>query len=196
MLTFLKPPNGLCVQYNVLPQNIRNNILDEIIAAERHFQPATVSTNMSSARRARVLYATNEVKSAQCVVDLVQELIPAAHKAFGRLDEPPATRELQITGHGHGDYFNQHNDNGAPDCANREISFVYYVHTGAFIGGELQIFNMNEDGVVGSSIFDIKPVDNSLVVFTSSMFHAVRTVFLKDNPWMHHRFTVNGWVRR
>lgn len=184
------------MQYNVLAQNVRNDILDEMIQAEQAFGPATVSTKVQQARRAKVMFDLNKVPSSAAVYALVKELTPTVHKAFGNVGDAPTHLEVQFTAHGDGDYFRIHNDNGSEDSKNREISFVYYAHTGLFGGGELRIHETREDMSLGRPVMDLHPCDNGLIFFTSGTWHEVLQVHLQGNLWQNHRFTVNGWMRR
>lgn len=105
--------------------------------------------------------------------------------------------EKQFTVHGEGDYFRMHTDIGEPgdESYTRELSFVYYLNDGFYLGGNLRLYATYEkDGFNHpdpKSFLDLYPLDNSLVVIPSNTFHEVRTVHGKGK-----RMTVNGWFHR
>ncbi|WP_246843999.1 2OG-Fe(II) oxygenase, partial [Hydrocoleum sp. CS-953] len=52
-----------------------------------------------------------------------------------------------ITAHNHGHYYQTHNDNGIPEVAKREITYVYYFYQQPqqFSGGELVLYDEKID---------------------------------------------------
>lgn len=117
-----------------------------------------------------------------------RRLLPAFPQ-FGKI-------EKQFTVHGEGDYFRMHTDIGevGDESYTRELSFVYYLNDGFFSGGNLRIYDtVEQEGFLhpAREYLDLPPLDNSLVVIPSSVFHEVTTVHGNGQ-----RMTINGWFHR
>ncbi len=98
--------------------------------------------------------------------------------------------EVQLTSHNDGDYFKWHTDNGSPNTASRQITFVYYFNgtPKAFSGGELILYDNDESHIV-------EPDNDSIVFFASGRKHEVRQVACPSKLFRDGRFTLNGWIR-
>ncbi|WP_428249602.1 2OG-Fe(II) oxygenase [Ferrovibrio sp.] len=113
-------------------------------------------------------------------------------------------RELQVTGHGHGGFFNIHKDASAdpasPSWA-RHVTFIYYFHREPrrFTGGDLLLFDASGKVQSGGDDFSftrIDPTHNSLVFFESNRFHTVTRIDCPSADLLDGRWTVNGWLHR
>jgi Rps23 Pro-64 3,4-dihydroxylase Tpa1-like proline 4-hydroxylase len=161
--------------------------------------PSRVTTNVANYRRSRVVDRPGDL--ADGLVTFVRERLPELCAGLDVVPFPVGRIEAQLTVHSEGDYFHVHTDNGDDETRTRVLSYVYYFHRQPkrFTGGELVLFDTWRDQArsteVGPPVV-IEPVDDSLVVFSSSCLHEVRAVqMLSDDP-EDGRFTVNGWVRR
>jgi hypothetical protein len=109
--------------------------------------------------------------------------------------------DVQMTASNDGDFFRCHKDNGQPECAEREITFVYFVHREPkqFRGGELRIYDSrweSGDYVRSDNYRAVIPQQNQLVVFASSLEHEITPVECASKEFADSRFTVNGWFHR
>lgn len=115
---------------------------------------------------------------------------------------PMGRRELQVTGHGDGGFFNIHRDASAdpasPSWA-RHVTFIYYFHRQPrrFTGGDLLLFDAAGHAQSGGEEFSftrIDPVHNSLVFFQSNRLHTVTRIECPSADLLDGRWTVNGWL--
>ena len=100
--------------------------------------------------------------------------------------------EVQLTSHNDGEYYRSHVDSGRSETAARVVTFVYYVHAEPkrYSGGELVLYPPQTSPQV------IEPLNDSLVFFSSTVLHEVRTVTCPSHLFEDGRFSINGWVRR
>jgi len=110
--------------------------------------------------------------------------------------------ECQLTAHNHDNFYKIHIDNGSPGTANRIITYVYYFYKKpkCFSGGELLIYehqmnNSPQPNPDLNQFHSIEPIDNSIVFFSSSLWHEVKPVFCQSQSFADSRFTVNGWIK-
>jgi SM-20-related protein len=109
--------------------------------------------------------------------------------------------ESQLTAHNDGNYYKIHNDNGSPDTATRELTYVYYFHQEpkGFTGGELQIYDtqiQNNHYTQAPTFNTVEPRNNSIVFFLSRYMHEVLPISCPSRAFADSRFTINGWIRR
>ena len=126
--------------------------------------------------------------------------------------------ELEVTAHPSGGFFRPHQDTGYGRTGSRSehrdaeplshtaygrsdsrlVTFAYYFHREPkrFAGGDLLLYDTSPamGGYRAAAFSRIQPVNNSLVLFPSSYFHAVLPVHANDDVFENARFTVNGWL--
>ena len=105
----------------------------------------------------------------------------------------------QITAHGDGDFFAVHTDNGTPEIAHRQVSYVYYFHRDPkqFSGGRLALFHTLIEGGkarCGRPAVDIDPPANGLMIFPTFIFHEVTPITCASTALTDQRLTLNGWM--
>ena len=171
---------------------------------ETDFQPGKVFSAGSSwagvvdpeIRRAR------DKKMLDGIWDLfdrrLRELLPDVRRTLGVPWFPLAGIERRLVVHADGDFFGVHTDNGRPAVSARRITAVYYFHATPrrFSGGELRLYDgVLQDGRIGpgATYTELEPLDNSLVLFPSQLFHEVRPVRTHGHDFRDGRFTVNMW---
>ncbi|MEP0910091.1 2OG-Fe(II) oxygenase [Leptolyngbya sp. GB1-A1] len=174
-------------------------LLNYVLEREAEFVSTTTSTGDESYRQSVVLYDFPEVHSF--ITDRIRSIVPDVVKALGLPSFTAQDIEAQITGHNDGNYYRIHNDNGSPDTATRELTYVYYFYRQpkAFSGGELLIYDSRiEDNffVQADTFQTIDPRNNSIVLFLSRYMHEVLPVRCPSRSFADSRFTVNGWIRR
>lgn len=121
-----------------------------------------------------------------------------------RLRQPPfpvSHIEIQLTGTGNGEFFRRHTDNGSPDVASREVTFVYFFHREPrpFSGGELRIYDTVTDNGSAHPAGPhrvVYPMQNQAVFFPSGCLHEILPVGCPSGEFCDRRFTVNGWFHR
>lgn len=131
----------------------------------------------------------------------IREGLPSVLKQLQMAEFPVGNIEAQITAHGDGHYYKIHQDNGTPDLALRQLTYVYYFYREPkqFSGGELKIYDdqvEDDRSVKADSFHIIEPRNNSIVFFPSHYLHEVLPVSCSSPSFADSRFTLNGWVRR
>jgi hypothetical protein len=157
--------------------DLRQELLDYVLAQESQFSAATVSIGdgravVEGVRRSRVLETLGPFEDA--FLQRLRRIVPQ-----GRI-------EHQVAASNDCDYFRAHIDGGGDDT--REITFVYFLHSEprSFSGGELTI---------RSSIV-VQPRGDTLALFPSCSVHEVLPVRVPSGAFADSRFTVTGWIHR
>ncbi len=189
-----------CVQiYNFLTVEEKNQLLDYVLQHESDFVSTSTSTGDLDYRRSMILYSFPEF--SQLITKRIHAILP---DVFRKLKLSPFTVseiETQLTSHNDGNYYKIHNDNGSPDTAKREFTYVYYFYREpkSFSGGELKIYDSkieNNFYVNADSYQLVEPRNNSIVFFLSRYLHEVLPVSCPSKDFADSRFTINGWVHR
>ncbi|HEY9626670.1 MAG TPA: 2OG-Fe(II) oxygenase [Coleofasciculaceae cyanobacterium] len=174
-------------------------LLSYVQKQEAAFVNTSTSTGDLSHRRSLVLYEFPEFSTL--IHTRIQSLLAEVLAKFGFADLPISQIESQLTAHNDGHYYRVHNDNGSPDTASRELTYVYYFNREPkrFSGGELRIYDSrieNNFFVRAESYKTIEPRNNSIVFFLSRYMHEVLPIRCPSGKFAASRFTINGWVRR
>jgi Rps23 Pro-64 3,4-dihydroxylase Tpa1-like proline 4-hydroxylase len=170
-----------------------------VIQKENNFLPTSNSVNDPDYRRS--MFLPTFAPFSELIIERVKAILP---QLIGDLQIPPFQIdyvEAQLTAHNHGNYYKVHNDNGSPDSATRELTYVYYFNREpkAFSGGELTIYDSkieNNFYVAAESFKTVQPINNSIVFFLSRYMHEVLPVSCPSQAFADSRFTINGWVRK
>lgn len=184
---------------NFLTVEEHQRLLNYVFQRESAFVPTSTSTGDLDYRRSMILHSFPEF--SQLVVNRIQAILPDVFRKLNLSSFPIAEIEAQLTSHNDGNYYKVHNDNGSPDTATREFTYVYYFHQQpkAFSGGELLIYDSkieNNFYVKADSYKRVEPRNNSIVFFLSRYLHEVLPVSCPSKAFADSRFTINGWVRR
>jgi Rps23 Pro-64 3,4-dihydroxylase Tpa1-like proline 4-hydroxylase len=174
-------------------------LLNFVIKQKNNFLPTTNSDNDPNYRRSMFLPVFSPF--SELLVNRVTTVVP---KLVNHLKISPfeiAYIEAQLTAHNDGNYYKVHNDNGSPDTATRELTYVYYFNREprAFSDGELLIYDSkieNNFYVAADSFQTVQPLNNSIVFFLSRYMHEVLAVSCPSQAFADSRFTINGWVRK
>ncbi|GAB4368902.1 MAG: hypothetical protein Kow00121_08390 [Elainellaceae cyanobacterium] len=184
---------------NFLAAEEHANLLKYVLQHQAEFVSTRTSTGAENYRESVVLYQFPEF------VDIVQTRIQAIFPdVIARLGLPTFSIqqiEAQLTAHNHGNFYKVHNDNGSPDTATRELTYVYYFYQEpkAFSGGELVIYDSkieNNYYVKADTYKQVEPLNNSIVFFLSRYMHEVLPIHCPSQQFADSRFTINGWIRR
>ena len=197
------PPPHVMIRDLLSPQDV-DQAMAYVLARESALKDATVYAFDSTGdnpdsrfRRSRILDDVSDV--APMVGNRLQALMPEIWPQL-RLPNVAINRmECQITAHGDGDFFETHTDNGMPDIAHRQVSYVFYFHQEPkrFSGGHLRFYNtVLQDGfnTCGPLVADIEPPRNSLMVFPSHVHHEVTPIRSASTALADQRLTINGWL--
>jgi Rps23 Pro-64 3,4-dihydroxylase Tpa1-like proline 4-hydroxylase len=184
---------------NFLTIEEHQRLLNYVFKRESAFVPTSTSTGDLDYRRSMILHSFPEF--SQIVVNRIQAILPDVFRKLNLPSFAIAEIEAQLTSHNDGNYYKVHNDNGSPDTATREFTYVYYFHQEpkAFSGGELLIYDSkieNNFYVKADSYKRVEPRNNSIVFFLSRYLHEVLPVSCPSKAFADSRFTINGWVRR
>lgn len=184
---------------NFLTAEEHQRLLNYVFQRESAFVPTSTSTGDLDYRRSMILHSFPEF--SQLVINRIQAILPDVFRKLKLSSFPIAEIEAQLTSHNDGNYYKTHNDNGSPDTATREFTYVYYFYQQpkAFSGGELLIYDSkieNNFYVKADSSKKIEPRNNSIVFFLSRYLHEVLPVSCPSKAFADSRFTINGWVRR
>lgn len=196
-------PDELASKYvqidNFLTVEEHKRLLDYVFQRELAFVPTSTSTGDADYRRSMILYSFPEFSNL--IVNRIQAIIPDVLRELRISPFPVADIEVQLTAHNNGNYYKVHNDNGSPDTATREFTYVYYFYREPkpFSGGELLIYDSkieNNFYVKADSFQTVEPHNNSIVFFLSRYLHEVLPVRCPSKAFADSRFTINGWIRR
>ncbi len=201
----IKPPaidilNSNYIQIeNFLSPKEYEQLINYVLEKESAFVATSTSTKDQDYRQSMVLYSFPEF--AELIVKRIQEIITDVISKLGLPSFVISQIESQLTAHNDGNYYKIHNDNGSPETATRELTYIYYFNKQpkAFSGGELIIYDSkieNNFYVNAESYKKVEPLNNSIVFFLSRYMHEVRPVICPSKAFANSRFTINGWVRR
>jgi len=183
-----------------------NALMQYILEREAQFQISEVlSPGVSGGaidyeqRRSRIL--TDLGGHDKVITDRLLTRLPRILQKWGRDAFPISHIEAQVTASNHGDFFRCHSDNGMPEVATREVTFVYFFHREpkAFSGGELRIYDAGaeNDGYLSTSnCRTIVPEQNQIVLFASGLSHEITRIECPSGKFVESRFTVNGWLHK
>ncbi|WP_253188037.1 2OG-Fe(II) oxygenase [Leptolyngbya sp. 'hensonii'] len=184
---------------NFLTRDEHKRLLSYVLEQEANFVPTSTSTDEADYRKSVVLYAFPEFEDL--IRRRIQAIMPDILRKLKITPFPISQVEAQLTAHNDGNYYREHNDNGSPDTALRELTYVYYFYREpkSFSGGELRIYDSQIDNdmyVPAESYRDVDPRNNSIVFFLSRYSHEVLKVNCPSQQFADSRFTINGWVWR
>ncbi len=175
------------------------NLIKYVLEREAKFEPTSNSANDPNYRRSSFLPVFPEF--SELIVNRIRDMMPYIITYLGLPSFTVGAIESQLTAHNDGNYYKIHNDNGSPDSATRELTYVYYFNRQpkSFSGGELLIYDskIENNFYVGASTYHtVQPLHNSIVFFLSRYMHEVLAVNCSSKHFANSRFTINGWVRR
>lgn len=184
---------------NFLTPDQHQSLLNYVMQHRSEFVSTQTSTQAANYRESVVLYAFP--KFHDLISQRIHQLFP---DILSKLELTPFQInqiEAQLTAHNHGNFYKIHNDNGSPDTATRELTYVYYFHREPkpFSGGELVIYDSrieNNYYVQAETFKTVEPRNNSIVFFLSRYMHEVLPVHCPSQQFVDSRFTINGWIRR
>ena len=189
-----------CVQIdNFLTVEEKNRLIDYVLKHEPDFVSTSTSTGDLDYRRSMILYSFPEF--SQLITKRIHAILPDVFRKLKLSPFPVSEIETQLTSHNDGNYYKIHNDNGSPETANREFTYVYYFYREpkSFSGGELKIYDSkieNNFYVNADSYQTVEPRNNSIVFFLSRYLHEVLPVSCPSKAFADSRFTINGWIHR
>lgn len=174
-------------------------LLDYVIAKADQFVPTSTFTGEENYRESVVLYSFPDYE--KLITQRIQAVLPDVLEQFGIPFFQASQIEAQLTAHNDRNYYKVHNDNGSPDTASRELTYVYYFYREPkpFSGGELVIYDskiQNNYYVQADTFKQVEPLNNSIVFFLSRYMHEVLPIQCPSKKFADSRFTINGWVRR
>jgi Rps23 Pro-64 3,4-dihydroxylase Tpa1-like proline 4-hydroxylase len=184
---------------NFLSASEHQKLLKYVNRQRSNFVPTTTSTGATNYRESVVLHSFPEFSEL-----LAQKIRAALPDVLKQLELPAFSItqvEAQLTAHNDGNFYKVHNDNGSPETATRELTYVYYFYKTPkpFTGGELILYDSrieNNYYVQADSWQTVEPRDNSIVFFLSRYMHEVLPVHCPSKNFSDSRFTINGWIRR
>jgi Rps23 Pro-64 3,4-dihydroxylase Tpa1-like proline 4-hydroxylase len=184
---------------NFLKPEEHKNLLKYVLEKESDFLPSNTSTNDINYRQSMVVYSFTGF--SELILKRIQAMIPDILSKLNLPSFSVSQIESQLTAHNDGNYYKLHNDNGSPDTATRELTYVYYFYQEpkSFSGGELLIYDSkieNNVYVNAETFKTVEPRNNSIVFFLSRYMHEVLPVNCPSQAFGDSRFTINGWVRR
>lgn len=170
-----------------------------VLRHQSEFVSTQTSTQASNYRESVVLYAFPEF--ADLISQRIHQMFPDIISKLGIPSFQISQVEAQLTAHNDGNFYKIHNDNGSPDTATRELTYVYYFYQEPkpFSGGELVIYDSkieNNYYVQAETFRTVEPRNNSIVLFLSRYMHEVLPVCCPSQQFADSRFTINGWLRR
>lgn len=184
---------------NFLKPEEHKHLLKYVLEKESDFLPSNTSTNDINYRQSMVLYSFPEF--SEQILKRIQAVVPDIISKLNLPSFSVSQIESQLTAHNDGNYYKLHNDNGSPDTATRELTYVYYFYQEpkSFSGGELLIYDSKIENnlyVNAETFKTVEPRNNSIIFFLSRYMHEVLPVNCPSQAFGDSRFTINGWVRR
>jgi Rps23 Pro-64 3,4-dihydroxylase Tpa1-like proline 4-hydroxylase len=158
---------------DVLPLEDREQLLDRVVASEGRLIPSLHPNTSTLVDR-----------------DLVAPILAKAQDFLLRELGIQTTVDASVLAYSHNGMFRPHLD--ASDW-----SFIYYFRKtkDSFYGGELRIYDIGDPTSVDFVL--IPPLDNSLVLFPSTLLHEVLPVHMVDTTeFADSRFCVSGFAYR
>lgn len=176
-----------------------DRLMNYVLRHQSEFVSTQTSTQASNYRESVVLYAFPEF--ADLISQRIHQMFPDIISKLGIPSFQISQVEAQLTAHNHGNFYKIHNDNGSPDTATRELTYVYYFYQEPkpFSGGELVIYDSKVENnyyVQAETFRTVEPRNNSIVLFLSRYMHEVLPVCCSSQQFADSRFTINGWLRR
>jgi SM-20-related protein len=153
-------------------------------------------------RKSKVLFSIKDSNWKELFFERLKLHLPHICATLGIDGTQINDSEIQLTASNDGDFFHVHADadQGNPDLAGRAVTFVYYFHKTPkpFSGGDLLIYETSpgHSSLGGNKVTTIEPVNNSMVIFASHLWHEVDLVRCLSGEFVDSRFTINGWLRR
>jgi Rps23 Pro-64 3,4-dihydroxylase Tpa1-like proline 4-hydroxylase len=196
-------PNPLLSEYiqidNFFTPDKHSRLLNYVLHHQSEFVSTQTSTQATNYRESVVLYSFPEF--ADLISQRIRQIFPDIVSKLGLPPFQISQIEAQLTAHNHGNFYKIHNDNGSPDTATRELTYVYYFYREpkAFSGGELVIYDSKVENnfyVQAETFRAVEPRNNSIVFFLSRYMHEVLPVHCPSQQFADSRFTINGWLRR
>lgn len=180
-------------------------LLDWTMANRGRFKPARIVGDVVDPGQ-RVCDTLRDLGPMEAVLkrrfaEMLPILLKDTRIAEFRLD----SIELDLAAHGDGAHFAAHMDTFTNEARrnareagriqhDRIVSAVYYFYREpkGFSGGELRLHPFDSVGGQGGHV-DIQPLQNSVVAFSSWVFHEVRPVRCPSQAFEDFRFAVNCW---
>lgn len=174
-------------------------LLQAAIQQASAFVPTQTTTDTPDYRQSMIL--PNLDGLADRVIERIEQVVPEVLRQLSLPALQISEIETQLTSHNDGNFYKLHNDNGSPDTATRELTYVYYFYKEPkpFSGGELCVYDSkieNNFYVAADSFQTVDPRNNSIVFFLSRYMHEVLPVSCPSQDFADSRFTINGWIRR
>lgn len=174
-------------------------LLQTAIQRESAFIPTQTTTDTPDYRQSMILPSVDGL--ANRIMKRIEQVLPGVLQELNLPVFTASEIETQLTSHNDGNFYKLHNDNGSPDTATRELTYVYYFYKEPkpFSGGELRVYDSkieNNFYVEADSFQTVDPRNNSIVFFLSRYMHEVLPVHCPSRKFADSRFTINGWIRR
>lgn len=164
-------------------------LIEEINKKASFFTNTTVTGNIKNYRISKTIQTTSLIDNI--FSHYLYKYIPTAKELLDlEFEEKSIYKEIVVTETG--GYFKVHKDNNCPQTKHRKLTFVYYLkrEEDSFTGGDLVLYSKYPDQYTV-----IKPENNSIIFFSSSLDHEVLPVTsVKNNEFINSRFTINGWI--
>jgi SM-20-related protein len=189
-------PSYYLLYENFLADDELAPLLNFAIASESKYVDGEVTGEVKNQyRKAKVLYRLPVFQ--EFFVNRVYAKLPQIFEFLGIAPFQPSEIEVQLTASNDGDFFKEHTDTGNDETRDRTITYVYYFwrEPKNFDCGYLKMWDSKLDGSKGGFCEEIKPQNNTLIVFPSRCWHEVAPI-LGSGDFADSRFTVNGWIRR
>jgi SM-20-related protein len=184
---------------NFLDQPTYEAILNYALTSAADFVPTGPVTNTElykDYRRSSVIFYPQNIEQ---IMAKITDLLPRILPTLGLETFPVTKIETQLTAHNDNNYYKIHNDNGSPETADRQLTYVYYFYQSPqpFTGGELTLYDSTDAFTIdqNTSRKVIQPLNNSIVIFPSQFMHEVLPVRCPSQKFSDSRFTINGWIR-
>lgn len=174
-------------------------LLEYVFSQESAFVSSSTFTNQTDYRKSLILHSFPQF--SESIVNCIRTIMSDILAQLGLPSFSVTQIESQLTAHNDGHYYKLHNDNGSPDTASRELTYVYYFYRQPkpFSGGELLIYDSKiENGyyVKADSFSTVEPRHNSIIFFPSRCLHEVLPISCPSKLFADSRFTINGWINR
>lgn len=145
-------------------------------------------------RRSRVL-AEVDRRLAELMRSQIRRVLPDVLVRMDHAAVDPTAVDVQLSVTEHGGGFREHADAAADVRADRQLSYVLFVHREprGFSGGHLRLYDSLVPGESAEPL-EVEPVQNRMVVFPARFVHQVTEVEVPSGRFEDGRFTLNGWV--
>ncbi|MBI4819193.1 MAG: 2OG-Fe(II) oxygenase [Deltaproteobacteria bacterium] len=186
---------------NFLEPLAYQKVLDFTLSQKDKFNPSEIIGEDGGGKvdpKARISTTIYELEPIWPLFEArLRALLPHVRRELGLPWFSTKSIERQLTAHQSGGHFAPHTDQGdSGPSQSRVLTCVFHFHQAprSFQGGDLQLYGMKVGSAERAASFTpLVPINNSVIFFASTTYHAVWPVLNTSSEFEHSRFALNIW---